>query len=132
MSDEPVDRFDTVKPIGAFEEKSMSIVRHVAFGFLGAAAMSSAAAVASPAEIAANAGCMLCHAGKETAALGPPFSEIAARYAGQSEAADKLFVAVREGSTGTWGEMPMMPVYPEQVSDDDLRAVIAWLLEQES
>ena len=108
----------------------MSIARHVAFGFLSAAAMSSTAAVASPAEIAANAGCMLCHAGQETAALGPPFSEIAARYAGQSEAADKLFAAVREGSTGTWGEMPMMPTAPELVSDDDLRAVIAWILEQ--
>lgn len=108
----------------------MSINRYLTFGFLIAAATGPATALAAPEEIATKSGCMLCHAGQETAALGPPFSEIAARYAEQPEAADKLFAAIREGASGTWGDVPMMPTPPELVSDDDLRAVIAWILEQ--
>jgi cytochrome c len=86
-------------------------------------------AQAGPEETAANAGCTFCH-GQETGQMGPSFKDIAARYSGDAEAAEKLFAATRNGSTGAWGDMPMMAVGEAQISDADLQAVIAWLLEQ--
>lgn len=86
-------------------------------------------ALAGPEEAASNAGCSFCH-GQETSEMGPSFSDIAARYRGDAQAAEKLLAATRNGSSGTWGDMPMMAVTEAQISDDDLRAVIAWLLEQ--
>jgi len=108
----------------------MSGVRQLLFRLLAAATLVSAqGASAGPEETAANAGCSFCH-NQETGALGPSYADIAARYKGDTEAAEKLFATTRNGSTGAWGDMPMMAVGEAQISDADLRAVVAWILAQ--
>ena len=42
------------------------------------------------------------------------------------DAATKLFAKVRAGGEGVWGEMAMPP--QEEIKDDDLKEVLAWIL----
>ena len=72
-------------------------------------------------------GCMACHA-LDKKVVGPSFKSIASKYKGDANAADKLTKAVRTGSKGVWGSVPM----PAQakISDADLKKVLAWALAQ--
>lgn len=72
--------------------------------------------------------CSSCHK-LDKKAVGPALKDIAAKYAGDKEAAAKLEKKVRAGGTGVWGTMPM-PRTPAAVSDDDIKTMVAWLLSQ--
>ena len=72
----------------------------------------------------ANA-CVACH-GVEQKIVGPSFAEIAARYAGDATAADRLAAKVKTGGAGVWGPVPM-PAHPA-LSDADLKAIVGWIL----
>ena len=37
--------------------------------------------------------------------------------------------SVRKGGKGVWGAIPMAPTTPDKLSDADLKAVIAWILQ---
>ncbi|MCS7101665.1 MAG: c-type cytochrome, partial [Burkholderiaceae bacterium] len=78
------------------------------------------AALAGPAcadaELAKKHNCVACHH-NERKTVGPAFKDIAAKYAADSGAAQKLAKKIREGSVGVWGQMPM-PAQP-QVSEAD-------------
>jgi cytochrome c len=88
--------------------------------------------VVGPAEaseqLMSRSGCFSCHAVEEKL-LGPSFQDIAARYRADAQAPAHLFSKVREGSEGQWGDLPMPPNTTEKISDDDLRALLAWLLQ---
>lgn len=73
------------------------------------------------------ASCGGCHA-LDKPMLGPSYRAIAAKYAGDDDAAATLVTSMREGSSGTWGQVPMMPVPAEQLSDEDLTALVRWIL----
>jgi len=62
--------------------------------------------------------------------LGPSYRAIAEKYAGQDDAASQLATAIREGASGTWSPVPMMPVGTAQLSDEDLADVVRWILAQ--
>lgn len=83
---------------------------------------------APPAALPAS--CGGCHA-LDKPMLGPSYQAIAARYAGEGDAASRLMAAMREGASGTWGQVPMMPVPEAQLSDEDLAAVVRWILDLE-
>lgn len=107
----------------------MLLLRSIAAGLvIVAATMPPAAVTAGPAETAASAGCNLCHVAS-AGTMGPSYQDIAARYADNADAVDTLFASTRNGSTGVWGDMPMMAVDAAIIGDDDLKAVIAWILE---
>lgn len=74
------------------------------------------------------ASCGGCHALDEPM-LGPSYRAIATKYADDDDAATTLVASMREGSSGTWGQVPMMPVPAAQLSDEDLAAVVSWILE---
>ena len=74
-----------------------------------------------------KARCNACHA-VDRKVVGPAFREVAARYRGDGQVADKLFAKVRAGGSGNWGDIPMMANGPERISDDDLKAVLGWIL----
>ena len=57
--------------------------------------------------LAANA-CVACHSAEQRL-VGPSFREIAARYAGEPDAAARLAQKVKQGGAGTWGSVPMPP-----------------------
>ena len=86
-------------------------------------------AAADPAALAKAAGCMKCHA-VDKKIMGPSYQDVAAKYRGDKGAAKRLASAVRDGSKGVWGKVPMMPMLPEQISDADLATVIQWVLSQ--
>ena len=71
--------------------------------------------------------CMACHA-IEKKLVGPAYKEVAAKYAGQKDAADKLALKVMKGGSGVWGAVPM-PANP-QVNDAEARKLVLWILSQ--
>ncbi len=77
------------------------------------------------AALAAKYSCQGCHA-LDRKVLGPSYKDIAARYAGDSGALDKLQQKVKTGGSGVWGPIPMPP---NNVPDDDRKALVKWILE---
>ncbi len=79
-------------------------------------------------KIAKQAGCATCHAADKKV-IGPSYQDIAAKYKGQAGASALLAERVRKGGKGVWGTIPMAPTTPDKLSDADLKAVIAWILQ---
>ena len=69
--------------------------------------------------------CLGCHAAA-TKLVGPAYQEVAAKYAGQSDARDVLVQSIRNGSVGKWGDVPMPP-HPK-LSEADARRLATWIL----
>ena len=69
--------------------------------------------------------CFGCHA-VAVQLVGPAFKEVAAKYAGQSDAVELLVASVRNGSVGKWGELPM-PAHPK-LSAGDAKKLVEWVL----
>ena len=69
--------------------------------------------------------CMGCHA-VATQVVGPAYKDVAARYKGDPEAVAKLMKSIREGSSGSWGQLAMPP-HPK-LSEADLRKLATWVL----
>ena len=90
-----------------------------------ATAASGSALAADPAAAAQKAGCMACHA-MDKKLVGPSYKEIAAKYAGQADAAAMLADKVKKGGVGVWGKVPMPP--NPQVNDADAKALVDWVL----
>lgn len=71
--------------------------------------------------------CYICHA-NEQAKTGPAFTDVAAKYRGDSKAAAKLTAVVRNGRHGT-GPWPMPPL--PQVPNADARKIAEYILSLE-
>ncbi len=69
--------------------------------------------------------CLGCHAAA-TKLVGPAYQEVAAKYAGQSDARDVLVQSIRNGSVGKWGDVPMPP-HPK-LSEADAKRLATWIL----
>ncbi|MCK2087686.1 c-type cytochrome [Thauera aromatica] len=93
---------------------------------VAAGLLSTAPAFAS-AELAKAKNCMACHA-VDKKLVGPAYKDVAAKYAGQADAAAKLATKVQKGGVGAWGQIPMPP--NPQVNDADAKTLVAWILSQ--
>ena len=66
--------------------------------------------VAAPAmadlALATSKNCMACHA-VDKKMVGPSYKDVAAKYAGQKDAVDKLATKIIKGGSGVWGPVPM-------------------------
>ena len=69
--------------------------------------------------------CFACHA-VATKLVGPAYQEVAAKYAGQTDARDLLAQSIRNGSVGKWGDVPMPP-HPK-LSEADAKRLATWIL----
>lgn len=69
--------------------------------------------------------CLGCHA-VAVKLVGPAFKDVAAKYAGQSDAVDRLVESVRNGSVGKWGELPM-PAHLK-LSEGDAKKLVQWVM----
>ena len=69
--------------------------------------------------------CLACHNVTQTV-VGPSFKDVANKYRGQADAADKLARKIRLGGSGVWGAMPM-PAHP-QISDVDAKKLAVYVL----
>ncbi len=69
--------------------------------------------------------CFSCHS-IDQKLVGPAFTAIAQKFAGQSGAESTLEAAIKNGHVGTWGQIPM-PAHP-QLSDAQLQQMVDWIL----
>lgn len=76
-------------------------------------------------DLAQAKGCVACHA-VDKKVVGPSFKEIAAKYASDKTAADKLAQKIIKGGSGVWGPVPM-PANP-QLSEADAKKLSSWVL----
>lgn len=91
----------------------------------GATATSVAGADdAAAAKLAAKYNCQVCHS-VDMKLVGPAFRDIGKKYSGDATVAATLQGKVKNGSTGTWGSIPMPP---NKVPDADLAALVEWIL----
>ena len=89
------------------------------------AAVSMTAPAFADLALATSKNCMACHA-VDKKLVGPSYKDVAKKYAGQKDAADKLVATIVKGSTGVWGAIPM-PANP-QVSEAEAKKLVAWVL----
>lgn len=76
-------------------------------------------------ELAKKHNCLACHK-VDAKLVGPSYKDVAAKY--KPEDVDKLVEKVKKGGSGNWGAIPMPP--NPNVSDDDLKALVTWILAQ--
>ncbi len=77
------------------------------------------------ADLAQKKNCMACHA-VDKKVIGPAYKDVAAKYAGQPDAVNKLAQKVMKGGSGVWGVIPM-PANP-QVSEAEATQIVQWIL----
>ncbi|HEY8607321.1 MAG TPA: c-type cytochrome [Noviherbaspirillum sp.] len=93
---------------------------------LVAGALVSNVAMAN-ADLAKSKNCMACHS-VANKVVGPSFKDVAAKYAGQKDAEDKLTQKVIKGGAGVWGAVPMPA--NAQVTEAEARTLVKWILAQ--
>ena len=69
--------------------------------------------------------CMSCHS-VERKLVGPAYKEVAAKYSGQKDAADKLAVKIMKGGSGVYGAVAMPA--NTQVADAEALKLASWIL----
>jgi cytochrome c len=105
-------------------EKTMKSILMV--GMVAISAFATQSAMAN-ADLAKAKNCMACHA-VANKVVGPAYKDVAAKYAGQKDAEDKLVQKVLKGGSGVWGAIPM-PANP-QVSEAEAHTLVKWVLSQ--
>lgn len=70
--------------------------------------------------------CMACHQ-IDKKVVGPAYKEVAAKYKGDKGAVDKLAAKVKTGGSGVWGPTPMPP---NNITDDEAKKLVTWVLSQ--
>ncbi|MDD2547290.1 MAG: c-type cytochrome [Burkholderiaceae bacterium] len=89
--------------------------------------LSLAGPAAADLALATSKNCMACHA-MDKKVVGPSYKEVAAKYAGQKEAANQLATKVMKGGSGVWGPVPMPA--NAQVNEAEAKKLVAWVLSQ--
>lgn len=76
-------------------------------------------------DLAKKNACMACHA-TDKKIVGPSYSDVAKKYAGQADAVSNLAKSIKAGGSGKWGPVPM----PAQaaLSDADAGTLATWIL----
>lgn len=90
--------------------------------------MASAVAVAQPAsngeKLVMESDCSSCHA-PDRQVVGPSYSQIAKRFAGEPGAVDKLAERIREGGSGNWGD-GAMTAHPD-LRQAQAKEMVTWI-----
>ena len=103
-------------------------MKYALSAFISLAAVFAAATPAlADMQLATSKNCLACHA-VANKVLGPSFKSIAAKYAGQEDAPEKLAAKVMKGGGGVWGVIPMPA--NAQVSPAEAQKLVAWILTQ--
>jgi cytochrome c len=86
--------------------------------------LSTPAMAADAMALAKSKNCLACHA-MDKKLVGPSFKDIAAKYASDKGAVDKLAVKIMKGGAGVWGAIPMPA---NNVTDAEAKSLAAWVL----
>lgn len=99
-------------------------MKRVLFALVAAAAC---APVLADLALATAKNCMACHA-VDKKLVGPSYKDVAAKYAGQKDAVDKLAAKIMKGGAGVWGPVPMPA--NAQVNEAEAKKLAAWVMSQ--
>lgn len=102
-------------------------MKHIAVPTVAALVALAATPAWAQQDLAQQKNCMACHA-IDKKLVGPAYKDVAAKYAGQKDAVDKLTQKVLKGGSGVWGPVPM-PANP-QVSEAEAKQLVQWVLSQ--
>ena len=102
-------------------------MKRVMFALAAVSALTTMTATPAFADqaLATAKNCMACHA-VDKKLVGPAYKEVAAKYAGQKDAVDKLAAKIVKGGSGVWGPVPMPA--NAQVNDADAKKLAAWVM----
>lgn len=101
-------------------------MKAVYVAMMAAAGIAMAGHAQADEALAKAKGCLACHA-VDKKVVGPSYKEVAAKYKGDKAAPAKLAEKVKKGGSGTWGAVPMPP---NNVTDDEAKKLVAWVLSQ--
>lgn len=76
-------------------------------------------------ELAAAKNCLACHA-VDHKVVGPGYTDVAKKYAGDAGAQARLAAKILKGGGGVWGPIPMPA--NAQVSEAEASQLAAWVL----
>ena len=89
----------------------------------------AASALCAPAwadlALATSKNCMACHA-VDKKIVGPAFKDVAAKYAGDKTAVDRLAAKIQKGGGGVWSPLPMPA--NTQVNEAEAKKLATWVL----
>ena len=77
--------------------------------------------------LATRYACLSCHQPKARL-IGPAFQLIAAKYASDAMAQDKIAQQITQGGSGKWGPIPMPPF--TSITSDEIKVLTEWILGQ--
>jgi cytochrome c len=97
-------------------------MKRTLFALIAAAACAPAMADLA---LATAKNCTACHA-VDKKVVGPAYKDVAAKYAGQKDAADKLAAKIIKGGSGVWGPVPMPA--NTRVKEAEAKKLAAWVL----
>jgi cytochrome c len=95
------------------------------FTLIATVAMAAPAfAAADASALAQKKNCLACHA-VDHKVVGPAYKDVAAKYASDKGALARLTEKVQKGGVGVWGQVPMPP---NQVTPDEAKELVTWVL----
>jgi len=100
------------------------IITLIAAATLGLTAQANAADAAKAQELAKSKNCLTCHM-VDKKLVGPSYKDVAKKYKGDSGAVADLTKKVINGTSGTWGAIPMPP---NPVTQDESKTLVEWIL----
>ena len=100
-------------------------MKRALFALIAASTVLCAAPAFANQALATSKNCMACHA-VDKKLVGPSYKDVAAKYAGQAGAADKLAQKIIKGGSGVWGPVPMPA--NAQVNEADAKTLANWVL----
>jgi cytochrome c len=95
--------------------------------FAFAATVLIAAPALADQALATAKNCMACHA-VDKKLVGPSYKDVAAKYAKDKGAVDKLAAKIMKGGSGVWGPVPMPA--NAQVNEAEAKKLAAWVMVQ--
>ena len=107
-------------------------IRIAALGIAGVLTLAATAANAAlddtkAQELLKKGGCAVCHS-VDKKGMGPAFKDVAQKRKGDAIAT--IEKAIRSGSKGTYGSIPMPPSSQDKISDAELHELIEWILKK--
>lgn len=78
-------------------------------------------------ELAKKNGCVACHT-IDKKLVGPAWMDVATKYKGDKEAAEKLLTKISKGGSGAWGTMPMPPQDAAGKKQADIKELVTFIL----
>jgi cytochrome c len=106
--------------------KKLLLVALMALGLVTVASADEVISDSAAAQLLAKYNCQTCHSVYGSSLSGPSFRQIAKKYASDPQAVGDLEASVINGSSGVWGDSAMPS---NDVPDDDLQAIIVWILQ---